>query len=956
MDRSKGLLAVVIVALVAGCPGGDSGGPTVEEERAALAAALSGWAWTSCRADAGDGLRETIAFSDGAFEVRAWRHGGNPACGGLPVLEDQDTGSGAFVLGDPVDVPDPDGSGTVRAFEVDVTRGATHFYTIAWVDASASPAPVLYFGDDSAPNDGSTPALRPTELQVDQPRARGAVPAASPDQLPGAYGVCRNDGLGDFTEVIAWEGSTFASRVYHHATTGGSCGGSGQLVPTRAGGSFDGTFTLGATADARLGAATVRVTEVDGTIAGDPSPSLLSILWVDSWATTRTLYMGDDSGLPPETRPTALQSRPRYLMPAPEPFPGVLQGSWAACTFEETKYALEVFTFTGTELTIHVYDAPVDDPTCAAASAVPALTLSDAFTLGATATATLGELSVVATHLDLALLGLHALLYVDPYATTPTLYVTDSKVPDSTVLQDYKPRYRVAPPPSPTLLDAFDGTTLSGAKWWPNGLASAGVAGGEGVLGVAMDAMEPFGTNGAQYGSGVNVAVNPTTTRVTTLRASLHVPSGAVALTGTGTQARAGIRLLYSPPSKRLVFPKANEDLLILEVGLVDLGGGLKAYRQINHCDDGSCASNSATGITLSDPAWADGPGATNVLKIADAAYDTVYTVEVGLAEGEGTAGVFHWSIAGGVFGAGASGTADPAGYLGSDPGWTGLSLAGTGASATFSGAALNVRVSDRSAGGGGGGRAEGRFDDVQVGTNGGAAAPWDDFSGTGGSSGPTEFSPGRWLNGGARAISLSGGSLAMTQHLTSVGSAASVPNTLPLANPASVDALQANLRLAAASVPTGGAGNSVVAGLRGRFFNDGTGTVDGSAKGDVMGILTLRAVTNDVGWSIIRCTSDNCGGTVETVATGVLAGSPLDGLPHFLSLGWNAATGRMTFACDGASVVVDPADLANPTPVSAARAARAPLRDLYTLVSVPATAGEVASLDLRVNDVYTAP
>ena len=42
-------------------------------------------------------------------------------------------------------------------------------------------------------------------------------------------------------------------------------------------------------------------------------------------------------------------------------------------------------------------------------------------------------------------------------------------------------------------------------------------------------------------------------------------------------------------------------DLIVSEVGLLDDGNGLKAYRQFSHCDDASCATYTASGIAVDD-------------------------------------------------------------------------------------------------------------------------------------------------------------------------------------------------------------------------------------------------------------------------------------------------------------------------------------------------------------------
>jgi hypothetical protein len=494
-----------------------------------------------------------------------------------------------------------------------------------------------------------------------------------------------------------------------------------------------------------------------------------------------------------------------------------------------------------------------------------------------------------------------------------------------------------------TLRDGLCGTSLDGAIWWPNGISSVRVSGGAAELGSGIDHMEPFATNGAQYQTFV--AVNASGARVTTLRGTLQVPSASAALSGADTQIRASLRILYSPSYERLNFPKALQDLLLFEVGLIDLGSGLKAYRQVVHCDNASCSTHDVTGISFTDPAgWTDAPTTAYGAKIADAAYGTTYTVEVRLAESEGTAGVFHWSIAGGSFGAGVTGTADPAAYLVGAPGWSGISLSGTG----FEAAQMAVRTSDRSAAGGGTARIAGRFGGIWVGTNDQPAAAFDDFSAASGNSGPTELSLAKWSFGGARSIAAPGGALAMGQQATSAGAMTTVAQTIVLANPAAANAIQADVRVAAYTAATGVGTNT---GVRGRFYNDGTaGGAAGSALGDIFAAVFIRPTTDDVTYFVGRCLYPICS-ALSLIASGTFAGATVGSGMHTVLVKWDPTAQRFTFGLDGTTIEVDPtgaAPLAGP--------ANAPMRDIFTSVAVPATAGAGGSVDLRVNNVFTGP
>lgn len=493
-----------------------------------------------------------------------------------------------------------------------------------------------------------------------------------------------------------------------------------------------------------------------------------------------------------------------------------------------------------------------------------------------------------------------------------------------------------------TLRDGLCGTTLGGDTWWPAGLATARVAGGAAELGASMDQMEPFGANGAQYTSAVNVVAPGV--RVTTLRATVTVPAGASSALGAGVQSRAGVRIIYSPPTRRLLFPQGNQDLLLFEVGLIDMGSGLSAFRQVTHCDEASCASHDDTGIAFVDPlGWADDPSGAP-MKIAEAAHDTDYTIELQLAESEGTVGIFHWSIAGGAFGASVEGTADPASYVLGAPGWTGVLPSGTG----FASAGLSVRTSDRSALGGGTGRIVGLFDDVWVGTDDGAAAAYDDFSGAGGSSGPSELSVARWGAGGSRSISAPGGALAMTMAATSTGAVPIVAQALTLADPAHVNALQADLRFSSWTASDLVATNALV---RGRFYNDGTVEgLPGSALGDVFAAVAVQARTDQVFYLCGRCQNAICSGALGMIASGTFAGSVGSGV-HTVLLKWDLAAKLFTFGLDGETVQVDPTAV-----VPFAGPAHAPIRDIATAITLQPTVGSAGTLDVRVNNVFTSP
>jgi hypothetical protein len=261
----------------------------------------------------------------------------------------------------------------------------------------------------------------------------------------------------------------------------------------------------------------------------------------------------------------------------------------------------------------------------------------------------------------------------------------------------------------------------------------------------------------------------------------------------------------------------------------------------------------------------------------------------------------------------------------------------------------MSVRSSDRSPAGGGSARIVGRFDDVWVGIDNGAAAAWDDFSGSGGNSGPVELAIGKWIAAGSRSIGLPNGALSMSQQLTTTGAAAGYSQSLQLRNPAAANTIQADLRMASAATSTGAYANGA---LRGRFYNSGgVGAGPGSAVGDVGANLTLVSAGDAVSYYVYRCTTANCSGTPDAVASGTLPGSTVGSSVHTILLKWDPVAQRFTFGSDGSTVEVDPTGVA-----PYVGGANTPLREVQGLAGVPATAGAAASYELRVNNLFTAP
>ncbi len=507
------------------------------------------------------------------------------------------------------------------------------------------------------------------------------------------------------------------------------------------------------------------------------------------------------------------------------------------------------------------------------------------------------------------------------------------------------------------LYDGLCRDRLDGRKWWQPGAYSLGVSGGAAALSVDVADQEPRSLRNAIYLGATNVAAGAS--RVTTISADVTVPAAAAAQTGS-SQIRAAVRIVYSPPASRLTYPGNVGDALVIEVGLIETGSGLQAYRLIAHLDDPFGSTLTQAGVTLTDPAGFAplGSGGLALLSGAPAAYDTTFTVSASYDEGTG---VFNWKIAGGTFGTGVSGSADPGSYLVAKPAWSGVSLAGPG----FWFAGLVVRTHDQSAGGGGSGRVAAAFDNVSVGLNGAAAGLWDDFSATGGNSGPAELSLAKWSNGGRISVTPSGGSLLLSTQITSPNAAGARSSaSLSLADAAAVNTMQADV---SAVVSSNSLSQSNVSALQGRFYNDGTvGSTPPdisqphSAVGDIAGQVFLNSTTDLPGFNIRRCTNANCStATLLAVAnpfTGITVGSG----KHTLLLKWDPVARTFTFGVDGSTVTVDPKVVGGYMTQAAPYAgpANAPNRVInnFSGLTGASSAGATGSIQTRVTNVFTAP
>lgn len=150
VTRFTGLSLALAVTSACGGGGGDGG----------IQAALQG-TWMRCTGAATTSLSLSMTF-DGAAYGEAVRTYSTPDCTGAPTSEFVDVGS--FAVGAPL-AKVLDGT-PITAYEFTVTIPPFEpFYDLIHLDAAASPDR-LYLGELSGGNDGSTPALRPTALDL----------------------------------------------------------------------------------------------------------------------------------------------------------------------------------------------------------------------------------------------------------------------------------------------------------------------------------------------------------------------------------------------------------------------------------------------------------------------------------------------------------------------------------------------------------------------------------------------------------------------------------------------------------------------------------------------------------------------------------------------------------------------------------------------------------------------
>jgi hypothetical protein len=499
-----------------------------------------------------------------------------------------------------------------------------------------------------------------------------------------------------------------------------------------------------------------------------------------------------------------------------------------------------------------------------------------------------------------------------------------------------------------TLLDSLCAGALDAAKW-RSPLFSRSVVNGAMRLSAEVSNMEPLAAHGASY---VNTAaINAGSQRVTTVRTDVRVPANTARRTG-GAELLAGIVFAYQPSADRHAGGGAEINAVRAQVGLIDSGSGLRVFRALSHCDTADCTANTSVGVAFSDPAELDASG-----EVA-ATYDTTYSLSLRFDE---ATGVFTWAVSGGGY-AGLTGTMDPTAYVAGNSSWTAVGAQPFGTGGGFELAALRTRFRDLSSSGGSNAAIAAEFDNVQVGFDNNPAAAWDSFSGTGTDSGPTELSAAKWTPGRDSAGLAAGALVHHAQVTNSSGGFLPYFQGLIFSDP-SPKVLQADFTMNACS---GSATNR--ASLEASFYNDGSGGTTppdtnepGSIVGDVRAYLYLDCVAQVARFQVLRWDSNSplTGTVLSNLSQSMvpMGSAPFFGSQHTLRMKWDPAVHLLTFQVNGQTpVLVDPTTPSTLMNAGApfVRAANSPLAQIGAFVD--AAPSSSASIDFRVNNVFTAP
>ena len=493
-----------------------------------------------------------------------------------------------------------------------------------------------------------------------------------------------------------------------------------------------------------------------------------------------------------------------------------------------------------------------------------------------------------------------------------------------------------------TVWDPLCTSSFDGSKW-SNPRFSRSIQGGGAVLAVSADNLEARSQRGYVPTAALNMQGVGAANRVTNFQTVISVAQSGAVATGSALD-HAGVQFLYQPAANRLAFSGGNAKLIFVQVGIHDDAAGPRFRRTVGVCATASCAvTDTSTGVVYTNNTFPEGQPAS---------YDTPYTFRLAFDE---TTKIATFEVSGGALVGTLSGTADASSLF-----------ANQGVDPVNDMLTARIRAMAQDTGSGGGDAAlSATFDDVQAGFNtGGAAGPatlaaYDDFSGSGGNSGP-DFLLAKWTTGES-AASFGSGGLAVHNRMTGVPSSNYSQTVAFNASTTQPSAISTDATITSLTVPaTSNAENSQHAYVRLTLYNDGSSAVPFDRTGDVNAAIALG--TGGASFYMYKCANPGCNSSVRMQAgnTGLPAGSVPFGLDttHTLSIAYDSASHLVTFRVDdGVARMVDPqtmsADINPPAPYAAPP--NGPYAQLGTYNRV-FFAGENGALDGYFNNVMTKP
>jgi hypothetical protein len=142
------------VACGGGGGGGDAGGSPIPVEYQGT--------WVRCWANAGSTwTRSTLVLGTTTWSGTTTNHG-NSTCAGAGTVFTTESRSLSYAG---AATATRSTGGTVPVAQLDIGEGGGSYYTIAYIDGTATPQR-LYLGATDVNHDGSTPARRPVVIQM----------------------------------------------------------------------------------------------------------------------------------------------------------------------------------------------------------------------------------------------------------------------------------------------------------------------------------------------------------------------------------------------------------------------------------------------------------------------------------------------------------------------------------------------------------------------------------------------------------------------------------------------------------------------------------------------------------------------------------------------------------------------------------------------------------------------